>query len=661
MLRSGIGAFFGLSVPNAAHQRAITRRQREQSHRRQHGNPSSRAETIPEDSEVSAPPASVLIESSVLAAQDERAHAMERRISSLEELIETMQGQLEYVMGEMTKLEEAGLAAPKSKEHTLKLVLARHTPHHRTALASKEEIILAARWSQIAYYTNANGGDSLTPDAWNELIELDVDARKARVTELLEPSATPAAIARMAESALLHADMHFVAHEESGAHFDGQVSTWRSDERKLLVIAWRGTDSYASAKLDAYSGFRVPWHTKEVAAAARGNLVGVVADPAMKHLAVRAVDDESASPLPHHGLLQPKLMVGKGFLTQYLGERLSVRVKALVSAQLTAAAHGYEVLITGHSLGGAVATLCAYELAATHLKTPILLITFGSPRTVNSEFANVLARLPNLTCYRVANGYDVVPRVPPSYLDFQHVGRTVWLHAWHVQPPRRFGTQPWQLAIAPISCTVKTGVADHSVDLYLDRLCGVYSWSRYQRVLSHQHRAAVGGFESRAVTAQFSFLLRKTAVGSMLGLSGDKAVSKLAEMAITNNVDRHSRYSARSSASRSRAASALGGSNTPSSWRSVDSNLAAAAEAPGAPSGGVAASSGGVSVRRVGFTIEMPPGLPPGHHLRVSASAASSIGQLSSAGSCDSVVSEVGMAVAPAPIMEPVNSAATTE
>ena len=37
-------------------------------------------------------------------------------------------------------------------------------------------------------------------------------------------------------------------------------------------------------------------------------------------------------------------------------------------------------------------------------------MTFGSPRTVNAEFANVLARLPNLCAYRVANGYDVVPR-----------------------------------------------------------------------------------------------------------------------------------------------------------------------------------------------------------------------------------------------------------
>ena len=57
-----------------------------------------------------------------------------------------------------------------------------------------------------------------------------------------------------------------------------------------------------------------------------------------------------------------------------------------------------------------------------------MLVTFGSPRTVNAEFANVLARLPNIRIYRVANGFDVVSRVPPSYIDYQHVGKMIWVH-----------------------------------------------------------------------------------------------------------------------------------------------------------------------------------------------------------------------------------------
>ena len=56
--------------------------------------------------------------------------------------------------------------------------------------------------------------------------------------------------------------------------------------------------------------------------------------------------------------------MSKGFLTQYLGEQLSARVKRVVAEQLKSKAVGYEVLICGHSLGGAVATLCAYELAS---------------------------------------------------------------------------------------------------------------------------------------------------------------------------------------------------------------------------------------------------------------------------------------------------------
>ena len=196
----------------------------------------------------------------------------------------------------------------------------------------------------------------------------------------------------------------------------------------VLMVAWRGTDSKEDAQLDVQSVNKVPWHNREEVAAKHGTLVGVAgAKGPDRHLQRGEANDPSVSPLPHYGLLKRTLMVGKGFLTQYLGEQLSARVKRVVAEQLKSKAVGYEVLICGHSLGGAVATLCAYELACQYLKTSILLVTFGSPRTVNTEFANVLSRLPNLRCYRVANEYDVVSRVPPYFLDFQHVGKFIWI------------------------------------------------------------------------------------------------------------------------------------------------------------------------------------------------------------------------------------------
>jgi nuclear pore complex protein Nup85 len=67
------------------------------------------------------------------------------------------------------------------------------------------------------------------------------------------------------------------------------------------------------------------------------------------HCCLRAVDKE--------------LMVHSGFLTAY--DSVKVKVLRLVD-QLTADAsedRPWDVYVTGHSLGGALATLCAYDLA----------------------------------------------------------------------------------------------------------------------------------------------------------------------------------------------------------------------------------------------------------------------------------------------------------
>ena len=147
-------------------------------------------------------------------------------------------------------------------------------------------------------------------------------------------------------------------------------------------------------------------------------------------------DDEAVSPLPHFydSLIRRRLFVGKGFLTQYLGEKLNERVKAVVASQLRQHAE-YGVLVTGHSLGGALSTLTTYELGKLHPNTHVLHISFGAPRHVNKEFTRVLARLPNVRCYRVTNELDVVTRsrLNPS---FKHLGHTIWLHHKRVSPPK---------------------------------------------------------------------------------------------------------------------------------------------------------------------------------------------------------------------------------
>jgi predicted lipase len=83
-----------------------------------------------------------------------------------------------------------------------------------------------------------------------------------------------------------------------------------------------------------------------------------------------------------------------------------------------------DIIITGHSLGGAVATLYADHVLNRwpgKFQDRLSLVTFGSPRVGNKEFAAYSNRiLKNI--YRVVYKYDPVTQVPPTKLGFKHVG-----------------------------------------------------------------------------------------------------------------------------------------------------------------------------------------------------------------------------------------------
>lgn len=72
------------------------------------------------------------------------------------------------------------------------------------------------------------------------------------------------------------------------------------------------------------------------------------------------------------------------------------------------------VIYTGHSLGGALATLMALE----HKPTDVC--TFGSPRVINSKFDEDYFADVNIT--RVCTDRDFVTHLPPSFTGYKHVG-----------------------------------------------------------------------------------------------------------------------------------------------------------------------------------------------------------------------------------------------
>jgi hypothetical protein len=69
--------------------------------------------------------------------------------------------------------------------------------------------------------------------------------------------------------------------------------------------------------------------------------------------------------------------------------------------------------VTGHSLGAALATLCAVDIAANTAFCSPSLFTYGSPRVGDPAFAKAFSRYVR-SSYRTANLFDIVTYAPPS-------------------------------------------------------------------------------------------------------------------------------------------------------------------------------------------------------------------------------------------------------
>ncbi|MBE7440133.1 MAG: lipase family protein [Spirochaetales bacterium] len=83
------------------------------------------------------------------------------------------------------------------------------------------------------------------------------------------------------------------------------------------------------------------------------------------------------------------------------------------------------VLFTGHSLGGALATL-AVARAVAPPDSVTGLYTYGAPRVGNRVFKENFDSRYAVISYRIRNYKDPVPDTPPELLDFTHVGQLVY-------------------------------------------------------------------------------------------------------------------------------------------------------------------------------------------------------------------------------------------
>ncbi|KAJ1297142.1 hypothetical protein BS78_01G355400 [Paspalum vaginatum] len=90
------------------------------------------------------------------------------------------------------------------------------------------------------------------------------------------------------------------------------------------------------------------------------------------------------------------------------------------------------IIVTGHSMGGAIASFCALDLAIRFGSNSVHLMSFGQPRVGNAAFASYFAKyVPNTI--RMTHECDIVPHLPPYFfflpqLTYRHFPREVWEH-----------------------------------------------------------------------------------------------------------------------------------------------------------------------------------------------------------------------------------------
>jgi hypothetical protein len=132
----------------------------------------------------------------------------------------------------------------------------------------------------------------------------------------------------------------------------------------------------------------------------------------------------------------PKPRVHTGFYNNFLATLPDI--KLYIEPLLAPDQPPRKLFVTGHSLGAGIATLasCYFLLQHDWSKThhSFCSVTAGSPRACGTRMAEIVTERyeemypHSVRLYRLVKGHDVVTRLPPSTLGFQHVGETVVLN-----------------------------------------------------------------------------------------------------------------------------------------------------------------------------------------------------------------------------------------
>lgn len=258
-----------------------------------------------------------------------------------------------------------------------------------------------------------------------------------------------------------------------------QAYMWIDARRATAYVAFRGTRGIADLMADAdlRTERLAPFPQAPVSSSSSSSSTSTTTSSSSTSTSSLTTIDNHQHHRDRHDTTNRSsvIYVHKGFQDQFCA------VERKLTADLAARADRFDrLVVTGHSLGGALATLAAVVYAADERieKKEVWCYTFGCPRVGDEAFVELFReRIPPRRAWRVFDYADPVPMVPlsPRYAHVEgsgvRLGEAVDEGEVDVYCPS-CADVPWPLRLPAGLCALElpNPIAPHGCDLYVRKV-----------------------------------------------------------------------------------------------------------------------------------------------------------------------------------------------
>ncbi|KAH7488571.1 hypothetical protein PRIC1_007317 [Phytophthora ramorum] len=275
---------------------------------------------------------------------------------------------------------------------------------HLPPLAGNSTGLLASTAFHVDEKPRVDSYGFLTPDSNLFCVETAGWLLELAYQAYFDPPGCPSS-SGYGELTLERYGFELITHLRSNLTDTHVVVAWSQEDHRRLVISFRGTTSKENWKSNLRADQHVLWITS------RGLR--------WRKTCIEKVKDTAAK-IPLLNMALPRVHRGFWIAYESIREELKEVTRLILDEN-----PGVSVYITGHSMGGALAIIAAYDLAV-NFSIKVNMYNFGGPRVGNPSFRQHYdSCVP--TSYRVVMDGDIVPGWPKFWGLYQHVGTEISL------------------------------------------------------------------------------------------------------------------------------------------------------------------------------------------------------------------------------------------